>query len=120
MAGRAAQSPDTFQISPVHMCCGNHAGVGDRREHGDIQRHHGILIRSLPFRDSSQLVWIKNQEKGGPSAVASQVFTFRDLKRNGRLFSDMAAFNAFSPYFTYNLTCKGDPERLAGVDVSET
>jgi hypothetical protein len=81
---------------------------------------NGILIRSLPFPDSSQLVWIKNQEKGGPSAVASQVFTFRDLRRNGRLFSDMAAYNAFFQYFTYNLTGRGDPERLSGVGVSET
>lgn len=79
-----------------------------------------ILIRSLPFPESRQLVWIKNQEKGGPSAVASQVFTFRDLRRYSRLFSDMAAYNAFFQYFTYNLTGSGVPERLSGVDVSET
>jgi hypothetical protein len=81
---------------------------------------NGILIRSLPFPDSRRLVWITNQEKGGPSIVTGRIFTFRDLRRYSRLFTDMAASNAFFQYFGYNLTGRGDLERLSGVDVSET
>src|SRR6266849_5566143 len=35
-------------------------------------------------------------------------------------FTDMAAYNAFFPYNSYNLTGSGDPERLIGVDVTES
>jgi len=81
---------------------------------------NGLLLRSAPFPKAKQLVWIMNQEKGGPSAITSRVFTFRDLRRGSISFSDMAAYNAFFQYFTYNLTGAGEPERLSGVDISET
>src|SRR5262249_39959112 len=35
-------------------------------------------------------------------------------------FVDMAGYNAFYQYFPYNLTGSGEPERLAGLDVTES
>ena len=82
---------------------------------------NGLLIRSLPFPNARQLVWITNSDgRGGPSAVTSRAFTFRDLKLYNHSFSDMAGYNAFFQYNAYNLTGNGEPERLSGVDVTET
>jgi predicted permease len=82
---------------------------------------NGLLIRSLPFPTAMQLVWITNSDgRGGPSAVTSRAFTFRDLKLYNHSFSDMAGYNAFYQYNAYNLTGNGEPERLSGVDVTET
>jgi predicted permease len=82
---------------------------------------NGLLIRSLPFPEAKRLVWITNSDgRGGPSGVTSRAFTFRDLRLDNRSFSDMAGYNAFFQYNAYNLTGAGDPERLSGVDVTET
>jgi putative ABC transport system permease protein len=82
---------------------------------------NGLLIRSLPFPNARQVVWITNSDgRGGPSAVTSRAFTFRDLKLYNHSFSDMAGYNAFFQYNAYNLTGGGEPERLSGVDVTET
>src|ERR1700686_2836065 len=82
---------------------------------------NGLLIRSLPFAHARQLVWITNSDgRGGPSAVTSRAFTFRDLKLYNHSFSDMACYNAFFQYNASNLTGSGEPERLSGVDVTET
>ena len=82
---------------------------------------NGLLIRSLPFPNAKQLVWVTNFGTGsGPSAVTSRAFTFRDLRLYNRSFSDMAGYNAFFQYNAYNLTGSGEPERLSGLDVTET
>jgi predicted permease len=82
---------------------------------------NGLLIRSLPFPNTRQLVWITNSDgSGGPSAVTSRAFTFRDLRLYNRSFSDLSGYNAFFQYNAYNLTGSGEPERLSGVDVTET
>jgi len=82
---------------------------------------NGLLIRSLPFPNAKELVWITNSDgTGGPSAVTSRMFTFRDLRQYNHSFSDMAGYNAFFQYSAYNLNGVGEPERLSGVDVTET
>jgi len=80
---------------------------------------NGLLVRSLPFPRAYELVWVANSVGSGPSGTTSQSFTFRDFRRLNRSFSKMAAYNAFFPYVSYNLTGKGDPERLLGVGVTE-
>ena len=80
---------------------------------------NGLLIRSLPFPNSKELVLISNSDgTGGPSGVTSRAFSYRDLRRYNHSFSDMAAYNAFSPYLTFNLTGQGAPERLLGMAVT--
>jgi putative ABC transport system permease protein len=82
---------------------------------------NGLLIRSLPFPNAKELVWVTNSDgSGGPSAVTSRMFTFRDLRQYNHSFSDMAGYNAFFQYSAYNLNGVGEPERLSGVDVTET
>src|SRR6185437_932821 len=78
----------------------------------------GLLLRPLPFAQPNKLVWITNADGTGPSGTTSQSFTYRDLRARSQLFADMAAYNAFFPYFTYNLTGNGQPERLTGIDVT--
>jgi hypothetical protein len=57
---------------------------------------NGLLIRSLPFPNAKELVWVTNSDgSGGPSAVTSRMFTFRDLRQYNHSFSDMAGYNAF-------------------------
>ncbi len=82
---------------------------------------NGLLIRSLPFPNAKELVWITNSDgEGGPSGVTSRAFSFRDFKLYNHSFSDMAGYNAFYQYSAYNLNAGGEPERLSGLDVTET
>jgi predicted permease len=80
-----------------------------------------VLFRPLPFRDAGRLVWIANQTggDGGLSSVTSRVRTYQEWRRANRSFESMAAYFAFFDYGTYTLTGLGEPERLAGVDVSQ-
>ena len=55
-----------------------------------------LLIRSLPFRDPGQLVWIANVFKGeGLSGETSRVANFNDLRKSNKSFEDMASYFAF-------------------------
>lgn len=80
---------------------------------------NGLLIRSLPFADAKQLVWFTRADTtGGPSAVTNTSFVYRDLRERNRSLSDMAGYNAFFPYVSYNVTGRGDPERPIGVEIT--
>jgi predicted permease len=79
-----------------------------------------LLIRSLPFRDSGQLVWIANTFKGeGLSGSTSRVSNFNDLRKTSKSFEDMASYFAFFGDGDDTLTGRGEPERLGGVGVSQ-
>jgi predicted permease len=80
---------------------------------------NGLLIRSLPFPNAKELVWIANShDDGGPSGVTHTSFSYRDFRERSRTFAGMAAYNAFFAYNSFNLTGRGDPERPIGVDVT--
>ena len=80
---------------------------------------NGVLIRSLPFPNANELVWIANSfDEAGLSGRTHTSFDYRDFRERSRTISGMAAYNAFFPYHSYNLTGRGDPERPIGVDVT--
>jgi predicted permease len=78
-----------------------------------------LLIRSLPFRDPGQLVWIANTGKEGLSGATSRVSNFNDLRASSKSFQDMGAYMAFFGDGDDTLTAHGEPERLGAVQVSQ-
>jgi predicted permease len=80
---------------------------------------NALLLRPLPFRDPSRLVWIANQDTSGLSGQTTQVAAMTDLRERNQSFSDLAAYFAFYGVGDANLTGQGEPERLSGVPVSE-
>src|SRR5579863_5529793 len=78
-----------------------------------------LLLRPLPFRDPSRLVWIANHDTGGLSGATTQVGHLLDLRERSDSFSDLAAYFAFYGIGDNKLTGEGEPERLSGVPVSE-
>ncbi len=78
-----------------------------------------LLLRPLPFRDPSRLVWIYNHDTGGLSGATTQVSHLLDLRSQNRSFSDVAGFMAFYGVGDALLTSgSGEPERLSNVPVS--
>ena len=81
---------------------------------------NALLLRPLPFRDPSRLVWIANHDEiGGLSGQTTQVGHFLDLRAQNQSFSDVAAYFAFYGVGDNKLTGQGEPERLSGVPVSQ-
>ncbi|MEP6495067.1 MAG: ABC transporter permease [bacterium] len=80
---------------------------------------NALLIRPLPFRDPSRLVWITNHESSGLSGQTTQVGHFVDLAAQNRSFSEIAAYFAFYGVGDSKLTGMGEPERLSAVPVSQ-
>lgn len=80
-----------------------------------------LLIRPLPFREPSSLVWVANSPAAlGLSGQTMQVGHFLDLREQNKSFSDMAAYFAFYGVGDSNLTGQGgEPERLTGIPVSQ-
>ncbi|SPF45052.1 conserved membrane hypothetical protein [Candidatus Sulfopaludibacter sp. SbA4] len=84
-----------------------------------------IVFRPLPFREPDRIVWIGD---GDPSSRAGKVLVrqdvvsskiFQDWRRESRSFESMAAYHAFFSYLSYNLTGRGAPERLSGIQISQ-
>jgi putative ABC transport system permease protein len=93
---------------------------------------NALLLRPLPFREPSRLVWISSNRNINPDSTASltasegdlsgvttQVGHFADWRRLNQSFDDLAAYFAFFDYGSYTLTGSGEPERLRGVGVSQ-
>lgn len=79
-----------------------------------------VLIRPLPFKDPSTLVWASNSKpEEGLSAQTLQVIPFLSLKERSHSFSDMAAYFAFYGVGDSQLTINGVSERLNAVPVSQ-
>ena len=80
---------------------------------------NALLLRPLPFRDPSRLVWIANHDERGLSGQTTQVGHLVDLRAQNRSFEDLAAYFAFYGVGDNKLTGQGEPERLSGVPVSQ-
>ncbi|MGA3189654.1 MAG: ABC transporter permease [Bryobacteraceae bacterium] len=74
---------------------------------------NALLLRPLPFREPSRLVWIANQE------WSTQVDNFKDLREQNRSFSDLAGWNGFYGAGDWKMTGTGEPERVTGVPVTQ-
>jgi putative ABC transport system permease protein len=68
-----------------------------------------VLLRSLPFRDSSRVmvVW-KTMSNGTPNAFSTPAFL--EMRQQGDILAHMGAFSSVS----FNLAGKDVPERIAG------
>ena len=80
---------------------------------------NALLLRPLPFRDPSRLVWIANHDSQGLSGQTTQVGNLLDLREQNQSFTDLAAYFAFYGVGDNKLTGQGEPERLSGVPVSQ-
>ena len=81
---------------------------------------NAILLRPLPFRDPSQLVWFAtNGGKGGLSEQTYTVSAFEEFRRHNRSFQDVTSYQTFFSSIQYKLTGTGDPRPVVGVQVAE-
>ena len=85
-----------------------------------------IVFRPLPFREPDRIVWIGDGDpssRAGKALVRQDVVSskiFQDWRRESRSFESMAAYHAFFSYLSYNLTGRGEPERLSGIEISQS
>ena len=79
-----------------------------------------ILLRPLPFRDASRLVWFAgNEGKGGLSEQTYTVAAFEEFRRHNRSFQDVTSYQTFFNSIQYKLTGQGYPLPMTGVQVAE-
>jgi len=79
---------------------------------------NALLLRPLPFRDPSQLVWIANQGLGD-AEWSLQVNHLLDLRAQNKSFSDLAGWFNYYGAGDSKLTGSGEPERLTSVPVTQ-
>ena len=78
-----------------------------------------LLLRPLPFKNPEQLVWIENV--GGSTGLSGKTFRvdwYEQFQKNSQSFEEMSAYFAFFAYGGHTLTGRGEPERLAAVDIA--
>ena len=75
---------------------------------------HALLLRPLPFRDPSQLVWIANGLN-----YSTQAEHYTDLRDQNQSFSGLAGWAGTYSAGDKELTGNGEPERLTSVPVTQ-
>jgi len=82
---------------------------------------NSLLVRPLPFRDPSRLVWIANgtDATADMSARTFQVIPMLALRDRNSSFTDIAGYFAFYGIGDVAFADMNKPERLTGVGVSE-
>jgi predicted permease len=78
----------------------------------------GVVLRPMPFRDPSRLVWIPNIGDNGKDEWRLQVGHFRDVAARTRTLSDIAGYFAFYSIGDAVLSAHGDTQRLTRVPVT--
>ncbi|HWH50453.1 MAG TPA: ABC transporter permease, partial [Gemmatimonadaceae bacterium] len=80
---------------------------------------NGVLLKPLPFRDPSRLVWIDNIGDNGDDLWRIQVSHFEDLGAESRSLSGVAGYYAYySSGGTVLTSDGGDTRRLTAVPVT--
>jgi hypothetical protein len=79
---------------------------------------NGVLLRPMPFRDPSRLVWISNIGDDGAAEWRLQVNHFLDLGRRSRALDGMTGYYAFYGVGDVVLGREGDTQRLTRVPVA--
>jgi putative ABC transport system permease protein len=77
-----------------------------------------LVLRPLPFPQSDRLVWIANSGTTGLSGRTYRVDVYEIFQRNTQSLQELTAYFAFFGYGSHTLTGRGEPERLAAVDVA--
>ncbi len=79
---------------------------------------NGVLLRPMPFRDPTRLVWISNIGDDGTSEWRIQVGSLLDLGARNHSLDGMAGYNAFYGAGDAVLSANGDTQRLTRVPVT--
>lgn len=79
---------------------------------------NGVLLRQLPFRDPSRLVWISNIADDGKSEWRLQVNHLLDLGRRSQSLEAVAGYYAFAGTGNATLTTNSDAQRLTRLPVT--
>jgi predicted permease len=74
---------------------------------------NGVLLRALPFRNPDQLIAI-NRVQSGEGFPGIAAFEFLAWQDRGSNVADVTAYCSAN----FNLTGRGEPERLSGAEVS--
>src|SRR5262245_5565351 len=72
---------------------------------------NAVLLRPLPFRETSRLVWIENLYPGDLSGRTIRMDNFMDWRAQQQSFEDLAAYYAFFDQNRFVLTGAGEPQR---------
>jgi len=114
VALRSMRSNPGFAITAT-LCCA--AGIGVTT--AIVSASYSILVRSLPYRDSDQLVAIyaENTELGYKGTNISYP-DFESWRDNNRAFSGIGIWSWTSKTLAGDGTAGGDAERLQGAEVS--
>ncbi len=86
-----------------------------------------LLLRPLPFADSTRLVWFtggksidaKVRAAAGLSGQTYTVDAYEEFKRNNRSFREVSTFQTFYSSVQYKLTGSGEPQQLSVVEVAD-
>ncbi|MGB7439258.1 MAG: ABC transporter permease [Candidatus Acidiferrum sp.] len=78
-----------------------------------------LLLRPLPFKDASRLVWLAgNKGEGGLSDVTYRVDAFQGLQRHNESFEQVTAYVPFLAYSDYVLGGSGEPKPVSALHVA--
>ena len=78
----------------------------------------GVVLRPMPFRDPSRLVWIPNIGDNGKDEWRLQVGHFRDVAARSQSLADMAGYFAYYSIGDAILSAHGETQRLTRVPVT--
>ncbi|MFN8059739.1 MAG: ABC transporter permease [Vicinamibacterales bacterium] len=109
-AVRSLRRAPGFAVATVLVAA---LGIGATTTAVSVTDH--VLVRPLPFPESDRIVrlWQDQSARGYPFMELSPP-NFRDWKARARSFASIAAFTSVAA----NLVGEGEPERVAGADVT--
>ncbi len=77
-----------------------------------------LLLRPLPFPQSSELVWIAPPPTAcGFSCATYSADGYEEFRAQSRVYQDVTGYFAFSSADNLRLTGRGEPESVTGMDV---
>lgn len=80
---------------------------------------NALLLKPLPFREPSELVWVANSSPDGAKEWSLQVDHYRDLRTLNKSLSDMTGYFGFHRTGDSKLTGDGEPARVNGIAFAE-
>jgi len=81
---------------------------------------NALLLRPLPFRDASRLVWISNGDSPDLSGQTTQVRYVQALQRDSRTLEEVAGYSPFYGVGDHSLvSASAEPERLTRIKVTQ-
>ena len=77
-----------------------------------------LLLRPLPFPDSSRLVWIAPPPTGcGLSCATYSADAYEEFREQSRVYQDVTGYMAFTTPDNLRLTGRGEPEPATSIEV---